>query len=65
MDKGGDGLKTGCNCNRLLLYCGAVTGEFLPLQLIYQGSACLPRYKFLDVWHVTCTLNHWSNEDKN
>ena len=48
------------------LFCCTLTGEFLPLQLIYQGktSACLPRYKFPDDWHVTCTPNHWSNEDK-
>ena len=45
-------------------FCGAVTGELLPPQLIYQGktSACLPRYSY-DDWHVTCTPNHWSNED--
>ena len=48
------------------VFCGAMTGEFLPPQLIYQGktSACLPRYSFPDDWHVTCTPNHWSNEDK-
>ena len=48
------------------VFCGTLTGEFLPLQLIYQGktSACLPRYKFPDDWHVTCTPNHWSNEEK-
>ena len=45
--------------------CGTMTGKFLRPQLIYQGktSACLPRYKFPDDWHVTCTPNHWSNED--
>ena len=45
---------------------GTMTGEFPPPQLIYQGktSAYLLRYKFPDDWHVTCTLNHWSNEDK-
>ena len=48
------------------VFCGAMTGEFLPPQLIYQGktSACLPRYSFPDDSHVTCTPNHWSNEDK-
>ena len=32
------------------VFCGAMTGEFLPPQLIYQGktSACLPRYSFPD-----------------
>ena len=47
------------------VFYGAMTGELLPPQLIYQGktSACLPRYSFPDDWHVTCTPNHWSNED--
>ena len=47
------------------VFCGAMTVEFLPPQLIYQGKtpACLPRYSFPDDWHVTCTPNHWSNED--
>ena len=46
------------------IFCGALTGELLPPQLIYQGktSACLPRYSFPDDWHVTYTPNHWSNE---
>ena len=48
------------------VFCGALSGEFLPPQLIYQGktTACLPCYKFPDDWHVTYTPNHWSNEDK-
>ena len=48
------------------VFCGTMTGEFLPPQLIYQGktAACLPRYSFPDNWHVTYTPNHWSNEDK-
>lgn len=48
------------------VFCGALSGEFLPPQLIYQGktTACLPRYRFPDDWHVTHTPNHWSNEDK-
>ena len=31
-------------------------GQFLPPQLIYQGttSACLPRVNFPSNWHVTC-----------
>ena len=46
--------------------CGAMSGEFLPPQLIYQGktTACLPHHNFPEDWHVTCTPNHWSNEDK-
>ena len=39
-------------------------GQFLPPQLIYQGTtaACLPRTKFPADWHVTCSPNHWANE---
>ena len=48
------------------VFCGALTGKFLPPQLIYQGKtpACLSRYKFPSDWHVNNTPNHWSNEDK-
>ena len=48
------------------VFCGAMSGEFLLPQLIYQGKtmACLPRHRFPNDWHVTCTPNHWSNEDK-
>jgi hypothetical protein len=47
------------------VFCGTLAGEFLPLQLIYQGKtkASLPPYKFPSDWHVTFTPNHWSNED--
>ena len=47
------------------IFCGALSGDFLPPQLIYQGktTACLPRYNFPNDWHVTYTPNHWSNED--
>ena len=43
--------------------CAALSGELLPLQLIYQGetSACL---MFPQDWNVTFTPNHWSNEQK-
>ena len=46
--------------------CGTLSGETLPLQLIYQGktSACLPKVIFPADWHITCTPNHWSNEEK-
>ena len=48
------------------VFCGTLAGDFLPPQLIYQGktSACLPRHKFPNDWHITCTPNHWSNEEK-
>ena len=44
-----------------------VTGQFLPLQLIYQRTTdrCLPTgVEFPDDWDVTYTANHWSNESK-
>ncbi len=46
--------------------CGTLSGEVLPMQLIYTGktSACLPKIKFPPGWHITCTPNHWSNEQK-
>ena len=49
-----------------VVLCAALSGELLPLQLIYQGktSACLPRFVFPQDWNVTFTPNHWSNEQK-
>ena len=41
--------------------------HFLPVQMIYKGTTpkCFPKYvAFLTDWHITCTANHWSNEDK-
>ena len=42
------------------------SGKFLPIQLIYQGKTdrCHPKFKFPKEFHVTHTLNHWSNERK-
>lgn len=43
------------------------TGDFLPIQLIYQGKTdrCLPKgVSFPQGFNVTCTPNHWSNEEK-
>ena len=34
------------------------------LHSLSTRTACLPRHKFPEDWHVTCTPNHWSNEDK-
>ena len=46
--------------------CGSLTGNLLPFQLIYQGktTACLPKVLLPQNWHITCTDNHWSNEQK-
>ena len=49
-----------------VLFCGTFDDCFLPPQIIYQGktSACLPNFTFPSDWHVTCTPNHWSNENE-
>ena len=43
----------------------SLSGSFLPVQLIYQGTT----QRFLSKntifpagWHITCTANHWANE---
>lgn len=45
-------------------FCVNLTGEFLPIQLIYAGttSRCHPKTKFPDSFHITHSSNHWSNE---
>jgi len=42
-----------------------VTGEYLPVQLIYKGKTtrCHPKVSFPDTWDVWHSENHWSNED--
>ena len=39
-------------------------GDFLPVQLIYQGktSRCHPHYDFPSGWHITHSPKHWSTE---
>lgn len=46
------------------VFACALSGSFLPIQLIYQGTTrrCLPSVTFPSDWHVTCSSNHWSNE---
>ena len=41
-----------------------MSGDFLPIQLVYQGKTdkSLPRFQFPSDWDVTCTTNHWCNE---
>ena len=44
-----------------------MTGEFLPMQLIYEGKTprCLPQgTEFPNGFNLTYTANHWSNEEK-
>jgi hypothetical protein len=46
------------------LFCGSLTGDFLPVQVIYHGKTkrCHPKYKFPSDWHITHSPKHWSNE---
>ena len=48
-----------------VLFAGSLSGDLLPIQIIYQGksSRCLPKFNFPDKWHVTYTVNHWANEN--
>ena len=44
-----------------------MSGQFLPMQLIYQGTTdrcMLKGVQFPDHWNVTYTANHWSNDSK-
>ena len=47
------------------VFGGSMAGDFLPVQLIYQGKTkrCLPQVQFPNDWHVTFSANHWSNEE--
>ena len=46
------------------VFACSMTGDFLPMQLVYQGKTnrCLPTYKLPSGWHITHSPNHWSNE---
>lgn len=45
----------------------SLSGEFLPLQVIYEGKTkrCLPKYQFPKEFDVTFSENHWSNTEKS
>ena len=47
------------------VFCGSLSGNFLPLQVIYQGKTprCHPCYQFPLDWHITHTPTHWSTEE--
>ena len=49
------------------VFCGSLTRDVLPVQLIYQGktSCCHPAFNFPDHdgWHITHTPRHWSTEE--
>ena len=42
----------------------SMSGDFLPIQLVYQGKTtkCLPSFDFPPSWDITYSDNHWSNE---
>ena len=42
-----------------------MSGNFLLIQLIYQGTTdrCHPKYNFPEGFHVTHSSNHWANEE--
>jgi hypothetical protein len=45
-------------------YGCSMDGDFLPIQLVYQGKTpkCIPLFTFPSDWHITFTPNHWCNE---
>ena len=47
------------------VFCASSLGDFLPVQLIYQGKTprCHPRFSFPDDWHITHSPRHWSTEE--
>ena len=46
------------------VFCGSLTGDFLPVQVIYKGktSRCHPRFTFPPGWHITHSPRYWSTE---
>lgn len=50
---------------QIITVFGASIGDFLPVQLVYQGktSRCLHQVKFPTGWDITYSKNHWSYEN--
>ena len=46
------------------VYGCSMDGDFLPIQLVYQGKTprCIPSFTFPSDWHITFSHNHWCNE---
>ena len=44
----------------------SMSGEFLPIQVIYEGKTkrCLPKYTFPASFDATFSENHWCNTEK-
>ena len=47
------------------LFCGSLLGDFLSVQVIYQGKTphYHPSYQFLHDWDITYSPKHWSNKE--
>ena len=47
------------------VFCGSLVGNFLPIQVIYQGKIprCHPKYQFPPEWDITHSPKHWSNKE--
>ena len=45
----------------------SMKGNFLPIQVIYQGKTkrCLPKFEYPKSFDVTYSVNHWSNTEKS
>ena len=52
------------NCQITGTFGVTLSGDFLPIQLIYQDKTkqCQRTYPFQREFHVTQTENHWTNE---
>ena len=46
------------------VFCGSLTGNFLPVQIVYKGKTPHghPHFMFPPGWHITHSLRHWSIE---
>ena len=58
---------TGVNDKKQItaVFCGSLSGDFLPIQLIYQGKTarCHPNFSFPSDWNITHSPKHWSTEE--
>ena len=45
------------------VFSGSLVGDFLPVQVIYQGKTnrCHPCFEFPSDWNITHSHKHWSN----
>ena len=52
-------------CLTTAAFCGSLVGDFLPVQVIYQGKTTRyhPRYQFPPDWGITHVPKHWSNKE--